>query len=260
MTEFATIDAQDTHAMGFTTTTVSNSHEEEFSTFELKYKTGVFINDLVAKATALNDLSTRTDAYLYELLQDCYESFLVINNPNSSIASAAQSQLKKYCDKHGIKSSKSSKLTTKLLNCVFQGADRSKISTYGYVLKYAVKQQVASGELAKEIKRAGGIQQIKKASFEESSEKLKITTANQLHKAQTSLGQTNMGTVEVSQATGAISNLKTGDQIVLIATVTADGKFVIRAATTEAHVINAAVLAVANPKAPEPAKATTETA
>ena len=260
MTEFATIDAQDTHAMGFTTTTVSNSHEEEFSTFELNYKTGMFIKDLVAKASEFNDLSTRTDAYLYELLQDCYESYLVINNPNSSIASAAQSRLNEYCDKHGIKHSKSSNLINLLLQCVFHRADRSKISTYGYVLKHAVKKQIAAGQLAKEIKLAGGIQQIKKASFAASIEKLKITAANQLHKAQTSLGQTNMGTVEVSQATGAISNLKTGDQIVLIATVTAEGKFVIRAATTEAHVINAAVLAVANPKTAEPAKETTETA
>lgn len=260
MTEFATIDAQDTHAMGFTENTVSNTHEEEFNTFELKYKTGMFINDLVAKASKFNDLSTRTDTYLYELLQDCYESFLVIDKPNSSIASAAQSQLNKYCSKNGIKNSKSSKLINKFLQCVFQGADRSKISTYGYVLKYAVKKQIATGQLAKEIKLAGGIQQIKKASFAEFAEKSKIKTATELNKAQSSLGQTNMGTVEVSQANGAISNLKTGDQVVLLATMTADGKFVISAATTEAHVVNAAVLAVAHPKATETAKETTQTA
>jgi hypothetical protein len=260
MTEFATIDAQDTHAMGFTENTVNITHEEEFNTFELKYKTGMYINDLVVKAAKVSNLSTRTDTYLYELLQDCYESFLVIDKPNSSIASEAQSQLNKYCSKNGIKNSKSSKLINKLLQCVFQGADRSKISTYGYVLKYAVKKQIAAGELAKEIKLAGGIQQIKKASFAEFAEKSKIKTATQLNKAQSSLCETNMGTIEVLQASRAMSAFKTGDQVVLIATVNDDGKFVIRAATTEEHVINTAVLAVAKPKTAQTAKAITETA
>ena len=260
MTEFATFDTLDTQVMGFTTTTVSNKNEEEFNTFELKYKTGVFISDLVAKATRFNDLSKRTDVYLYELLQDCYDSFLVINNPKSSIASAAQSQLNAYCNKQGIKHIKSSNLIKTLLQCVFQGADRSKISTYGYVLKYAVKQQTAAGELAKEIKRAGGIQQIKKASFAELVEKSKVTSASQLEKAQTALRQTNMGTIEVLQPSGGMNALKTGDQVVLIATVNDEGKFVIRAATTEEHVINTAVLAVAKPKTAEPAKVTTQSA
>lgn len=248
MTKFSTADAQFTQVMGVTGNTVGKSTEEVIEAKELKYRTEVFITELVAKASDFQDMSKRTDMYLYELLQDCYEVFVVIDKESSNIASTAQAVLDKYCTKHGITKGKSTKLLSKFMNCVFKGADRSKISTYSYVIKYAVTNQIASGQLANEIKKAGGIQKIKEASFIDVTAKTKATLENNLQLAQTKVSQSSMGVVEIPIAMGAVSNLNTGDQVVLVATINADRKFVIRAATNDARVIKSAVLATTKPK------------
>jgi hypothetical protein len=259
MTEIATIEAQEIHNMGFTANTPHNSKEETIEASELKYGTEVFITELANKANQFQDMSKRTDVYLYDLLQECYEDFSVISKASSNIASTAQTVLDKYCAKHGIKAGKDTKLLSKFMNCVFKGADRSKISTYSYVIKYAVKEKVAKGQLSNVIKKLGGIQKIKQASFTESIAKSKLTSASQLQKAQKSVGQTNLGTVEVPNAKAAISKLKTGDQVILIATISAERNFIIRAATAEESVISAALRAVTKSKKSETEKSTTET-
>jgi hypothetical protein len=57
-----------------------------------------------------------------------------------------------------------------------------------------------------------------------------------------------MGTVELPSAASAISKLSKGAQVVLIATINEERKFVIRGATSDENVIKAAVLALAKPK------------
>lgn len=242
MTEQTTIDTNNTQSLGFTTNTVGKSTEQVIEAKELKYRTDVFIKELVAKATEFQDMSKRTDMYLYELLQDCYEEYLVINKENSNIASAAQEQLDKYCAKHGIPKGKGTKVLNKFMNSVFKGADRSKISTYSYVIKYAEKQQIAVGQLANEIKKAGGIQKIKVASFNDVTAKSKATLESKLQEAQTKISQTSMGIVEIPLAMGAVSKLNTGDQVVLVASINAERKFIIRAAISDANVIKSAIL------------------
>lgn len=248
MTEFATIEAQDTQILSVTSNTLTAAPVTEDDDSYRKYSTGVFITELVAKASELQDMEKRTDAFLYGLLQDCYEDFQVLSKQNSNLASQAQASLAKYCEQKGIKFGKDAKLMGKFMNCVFYGADRSKISTYSYVIKYAVKQQVASGQLAAEIKRMGGIQKIKVASFVDVVAKTKANFDSKLQQAQTSVQQTNMGTVELPSAASAIGKLSKGAQVVLIATINEERKFVIRGATSDENVIKAAVLALAKPK------------
>ena len=79
-------------------------------------------------------------------------------------------------------------------------------------------------------------------------QKAKDKSAENLLKAQTEVEQTSMGVVDIPMAMGAISTLKTGAQVVLIASINADRKFVIRAATSEPSVIRSAVLAANKPK------------
>jgi hypothetical protein len=248
MTDNTTIDTQASLTMGFTANVIGTQQEEVIEAAELKFRTDVFIKDLVAKVAELNELAARTDAFLYDLLQDCYDTFVVINKPNSNIASVACDQLDKYCTKIGIKGSKDIKLLSKFMNSVFKGLDRSKISTYSYVIKYGVKNNVATGALAAEIKRKGGIQKIKEASFKDVATKTKATVEDNLKKAQTKVSQTSMGTVDIPMAIGAVSKLKAGEQVVLIATINPERKFVIQAATSDATAIKSAVLAAAKSK------------
>jgi hypothetical protein len=189
MTEFATIEAQDTQILSVTSNTLTAAPVTEDDDSYRKYSTGVFITELVAKASELQDMEKRTDAFLYGLLQDCYEDFQVLSKQNSNLASQAQASLAKYCEQKGIKFGKDAKLMGKFMNCVFYGADRSKISTYSYVIKYAVKQQIAKGQLAAEIKRMGGIQKIKVASFVDVvATSADLCTANKYGHSRTALG------------------------------------------------------------------------
>lgn len=245
MNEQTTIDTNNTQAIGFTTNTVSESTEQVIEAKELKYRTDVFITELVTKASEFQDMSKRTDMYLYELLQECYEAYSVINKEGSNIASTAQEVLDKYCDKHRITKGKGTQVLKKFMNCVFKGADRSRISTYSYVIKYAEKHQIAIGQLANEIKKAGGIQKIKEASFSDVTAKTKATLESKLQEAQTKISQTSMGVVEIPMAIGAVSKLNTGDQVVLVATINAERNFIIRAAISDANVIKSAVLSTA---------------
>lgn len=246
MTAFVTIEAQELQNLGFTANTVSESSAEDIDAWTLKYTTGLFIQELADKASEFQDMSKRTDAYLYSLLQECFEDFQILSQPSSNLASNAQAALDKHCKKNGIKFGAEAQLLGKFLKCIFVGADRSKISTYGYVLKFALKQNVAKGELANVIRAFGGIQKIKKASFVAISLKTKENTTKKLHAAQANLQRTVLGTVEVPLAKSAITKLKTGDSIVLIATIDNKRKFVIRALTSNESVINAAVLAASS--------------
>jgi bifunctional DNA-binding transcriptional regulator/antitoxin component of YhaV-PrlF toxin-antitoxin module len=243
MTDNTTIESQDTQIMGFTANTVGSPKEETFDLSEHKFRTDVFIKDLVTKASNFQDMSKRTDNYLYELLQDCYETFLVISKPNSNIAAVACDALEKYCTKRKIAGSKGTKLLSKFMNSVFQGADRSKISTYSYVIKYAIANEIAKGCLVDEIKNAGGIQKIKQASFKDVAAKTQMTVESNFQKAQTVVSVSTLGIVEIPNAIGAVSHLTEGDQVLLIATINKDRKFVIRAATSEERAIKLAIVA-----------------
>jgi hypothetical protein len=248
MTEFATIESQDSKAIGFTANTVTEPSVEAIDAWKRRYTSGLFIKELADKATEFQALSKRTDAYLYALLQDCYDDFQILNEPSSNLASNAKEALDKLCNKMDIKVTSETTLLIQFLKCVFFGADRSKISTYGSVIKYAIKQKIAKGTLAEEIERVGGIQKIKIASFSDAVQKAKDKSAENLLKAQTEVEQISMGVVDIPMAMGAISTLKTGAQVVLIASINADRKFVIRAATSEPSVIRSAVLAANKPK------------
>lgn len=245
MTEFATIQAQEVQNLGITSNTVTGPKVEHIEAQTLKYTTGLFIQELADKANEFQAMSKRTDAYLYALLQDCYDEFQVLSQPSSNLASSAQEALDKLCKKKGIKITKQTTLLGKFLKYVFQGADRSKISTYSYVIKYAIKQNIAKETLAGEIERVGGIQKIKEASFVEAASKAKIKAEKKLQSANAKVKSTNLGTVEVPLARDAISNLKSGDSIVLLATIDDKRKFVIRAATSQESVVKAAMLAAA---------------
>lgn len=248
MTEFATIESQDVQNLGTTTNTVTDPKVEIIDAWTLKYTSGLFIQELADKAIEFHSLSKRTDEYLYALLQDCYDEFQILNEPSSNLASNAKEALDKLCKKKGVKVSSETTLLMQFLKCVFIGADRSKISTYGAVIKYAIKQKIAKGMLAEEIQRVGGIQKIKIASFSDAVQKAKDKSADKLLKAQTEVEQTSMGVVDIPMAMGAVSTLKTGAQVVLIASINAERKFVIRAATSEPSVIRSAVLAANKPK------------
>jgi hypothetical protein len=248
MTDNTTIDTQAAQAMSFTANVVGKQQTEVIEAAELKFRSDMFIKDLVTKVAEFNELSARTDAFLYDLLQDCYDTFVVISNPSSNIASVACEQLDKYCTKHGITGGKDIKLLSKFMNSVFKGLDRSKISTYSYVIKYGIKNNVASGALAAEIKRMGGIQKIKEASFKDVAAKTKAKVEDNLQQAQTKVGKSSMGIVDIPNAIGAVSDLKSGEQVLLIAMINPERKFVIQAATSDATVIKSAVLAAAKPK------------
>lgn len=247
MTEQVTIQAADLEMVTFTANSLSKPDVETIEASELKYRTEVFITDLVAKANTFQDMAKRTDMYLYELLQDCYEAFVVISKEGSNIATKAQVVLDNYCSKQGIAKGKGTSLLGKFMNSVFKGADRSKISTYSYVIKYAVKHQVAKCQLVNEIVKVGGIQKIKEASFKDVAAKAKVKLESNLQEAQTKVSQTSMGVVDIPMALGAVSKLNTNDQVVLIASINAERKFVIRAATSDANVIKSALLAANKP-------------
>jgi hypothetical protein len=248
MTEFATIESQDVQNIGITTNTVSEPSAEIIDAWTLRYTTGKFIKELAEKAKKFQALSTRTDEYLYRLLQDCYDDFQILNEPSSNLASNANQILTNYCKTVGVKLGKDTQVLSRLLKCVFIGADRSKISTYSYVIKFGVKNKVAKGKLFEAIKLAGGIQKIKEASFSEISVKAKTKMEKNLQAALTNVLRTNLGTVDIPMAKSAISKLKSGASVVLVATIDDKRKFVIRAATSEDSVINAAVLAITNSK------------
>lgn len=248
MTENTTIDTQNALTMGFTTNIIGTQKKEVIEASELMFSTDKFIKNLVAKVAEFSDLASRTDAFLYELLQDCHDTFVVISKPNSNIATVACEQLDKYCSKNGITSGKDIKLLSKFMNSVFKGLDRSKISTYSYVIKYGIKNKVATGTLAAKIKEMGGIQKIKEASFKGVAAKTKAKVENNLQQAQTKVSKSSMGVVDIPMAIGAVSKLKTGDQVLLIAMMNPERKFVIQAATSDATVIKSAVLAAAKPK------------
>jgi hypothetical protein len=249
MTEFSTIDAQATDSMSFNANVVGKQQEEVIDIAEMRFRTDMFIKELVEKVAKFNDLSARTDNYLYDLLQDCYDTFVVISKPRSNIASVACEQLDNYCAKNSVSGGKDIKLLSKFMNSVFKGLDRSKISTYSYVIKYGVKHNITTGALAAEIKRMGGIQKIKEASFDDAVTNYKAKVDENFQKAQTIVSQTSMGVVDIPIAMGAVSKLSAGEQVVLIATINSERKFVIQAATSDATVIKSAVLAAAKPKA-----------
>lgn len=116
---------------------------------------------------------------LYEILQQCYQIAEAMAGSDKE-----HEDLKKlfltYCEASGYVFKDSTSLVQRVVRVVFCSADeadwnRSRISTYGRALSVLLDQKVSPDDFIEVVKKAGGIEEIKKqASAEESKDYVAI--------------------------------------------------------------------------------------
>lgn len=103
------------------------------------------------------DMSARSHAFLYRMLQNCYGLYLELTDMNDPYVVDKKQALNGLLEEQGIKNCAAKPLTYKIVRCVFGEMDRRRLSAYHRALNYIQRQQWELGELPGLIEQAGGL-------------------------------------------------------------------------------------------------------
>ena len=179
---------------------------------------------------------TNSNNELYKLLAECYASYLAMCT-NNARGKEMRGQLENYISENNLVFKKSTHSLVKIAKCVFGGTNKSRISTYGIVLRTALANNLKASELAAFIKSKGGVQEIKLAKSNTLTTKAKAEAVQKLV-AKKVLAEVTSENIALTLDAG-----KVGQQVVFIATQKANGRYVITAVTNSVGAVNTALAA-----------------
>ena len=194
------------------------------------------IEQLVVEHDAWKETAFRTsNEQLYVLLQKCYGIYKAMEG-TSPEAVALRNGLRDYINLKGHAFTKTTHTLTKIVKCVF-GTDRRRVSAYSIVLRSALAQRVSILDVAKFIRDAGGVEEIRLAKSPNAmSPKQKAQIAN------STVVVNNMGVISSPALSGLLNDAgKIGSNMVLIGTWQSDGSVVVRAVVESDTVLTAAL-------------------
>ena len=194
------------------------------------------IEQLVLEREVWQDNAFRTsNEQLYGLLQRCYGLYKAMCE-DSAEAKALREGLRSYIALKGHSFAPSTHTLTRIVKCVF-GSDRRRVSAYSIVLRSALAQGVGVMDVARFIRDAGGVEEVRlaKAPNAMSAKQKALVTSSVL-------AYKNMGVFSSAALSGSFNDVaKAGTQTVLIGVWQADGSVVVQAVVESATALNAAL-------------------
>ena len=191
------------------------------------------IEQLVLEREVWQENAFRTsNEQLYGLLQRCYGLYKAMCE-DSAEAKALREGLRTYIGLKGHVFSPSTHTLTRIVKCVF-GSDRRRVSAYSIVLRSALAQGVGVMDVARFIRDAGGVEEVRlaKAPNAMSAKQKALVTSSVLA----------MGVFSSAALSGSFNDVaKAGTQTVLIGVWQADGSVVVQAVVESATALNAAL-------------------
>lgn len=195
---------------------------------------------------ALNVAEARSNKFLFSILAKCYEKYISFLKQSEKEQKRIVNRIDAYMLDRNISVTGKTYALSKLLMCVFVGADAKKINSYYSAITYAQKQDCKPADFAQYVQDfEGGLTAMRLANA--ASKKAKtigqtvLTRDEKLVQAQQ---WANTRELAVFDSEVLAQNVDaTADQIVLIATPLSGGKYAVRAALSDKAVVNTALLA-----------------
>ena len=205
---------------------------------ELENEYGQYVHEL-------DVAQTRSNKFLISIIGKCYDKYDVLLKQSEKEQARIINRLDAYMIEREITVTGKTYILSKILMCVFVGADSKKINSYYSAMKYAQKLDCKQGEFAMLAERCGGLQAMRLANAaskkESSAVSVIVSRDEKLEQAQQ---WANAQELAVFDSEGLAQNVDaTASKIVLIATPLSGGKYAIHAALSDRPIVDAALLA-----------------
>jgi hypothetical protein len=176
---------------------------------------------------------------LYAILQDGYAYYEGIcrgGEPGKKL----KEELEAYCVKQIGKYNKDDHTLTSIVKCVFgyNANNRKRISGYSIALRAAAEAKQTSQNIAKFIKDAGGIEELRLAQA-----KSGMSTADKVEAAKAAVSNNKLATISDAAVTAKLDKGKHGELVVLIAEQLPNGELSVKAVIEKQSVVEAALTA-----------------
>lgn len=192
-----------------------------------------------------------------QIIGKCYVEYRQYKGQRSGEQKRIEGDLIEYMEQHGITCTPKTMISSKILMCVFVGADPKKINVYCKAFEYANKYMKADENFADFVIREGGLEEIRKKVAAEkkypSADKAPpLSREDKLENAFLSASKLNIAMFECSELSKVITP-EYADKLVLIVTQVKGGVYQVNAAVPNKGVIDAALLAFYKANAEEEA-------
>lgn len=193
----------------------------------------------------LNVAETRSNAFLIGIIGKCHDKYAVLLQQSVKEQARIMNRIDAYMLDKGIEVTAKTYALSKILMCVFVGADSKKINSYYAAIKYAQKRGCKVNGFAQLVKDTGGLQAMRlanAASKKESGATMTVLTRDE--KLVQAKQWANTRELAVFESEDLAQNVDaTANKIVLIATPLSGGKYAIHAGLSTCSVVDAALLA-----------------
>jgi hypothetical protein len=212
-----------------------------------KANAATMLTEMETQCKNWHAVDTKTTAELYSLLAECLRFCKLFEGTK------CDNVLKNFYKARNLKFKASAQFTTKVIHAVFGAVDRKRVSTYALVVNVLIRDNVAYNNVAVHITEKGGINAIKIAngSGKTAADKVKLAT-DFIKNTQLAVisGEQLVNAISVNVDSDSIDDTETttndasiNKTCVLIAEITVDGSFAVRAVVQKNTVINAALIA-----------------
>lgn len=214
-----------------------------------KANAATLLTEMETQCKNWHAVDKKTTAELYSLLAECLRFCKLFEGTD------CDKVLKNFYKARNLKFKATAQFTTKVIHAVFGGVDRKRVSTYALVVNTLIRDNITYNDVAAYITKNGGINAIKNTNGggKTAADKVKLATDF--------IKDTQLAVISGEQLVNAISvnvdcdsiddtetttndaNTNTNKTCVLIAEITVDGSFTVRAVVQKNTVINAALVA-----------------
>lgn len=176
-----------------------------------------------------------TNQHLYRLLTDCYSYADIMRVPDHG--ELYRAELDRFIAENEVPVTDEMDDLAKVLRCVFfdgvQFVDRRRISTYGIVIREAIKANKPPAQLQAFIEESGGIEEIRLSRTPSRNRERRDTPV-------TAIPSTELAQVQ-SEALITAAGARTGQQVLLVAELLPAGAFSIVGIVSERRIVRAAL-------------------
>lgn len=196
----------------------------------------------------------RQTAMLHGILQRTYSYVLKLDSKTESQELINQvDALHKETYPDDDKSKRRQKLS-KLVRCVFYGADDRLVNTYKTLLEFALKSKVDASEFSAFIEKHGGIQKAKLQAHANNQGNVLLTVDQMIEAFEKDCAALTYGDFSQDIPTRNFKEVKVGDTVVFLATKTSTQTFAIKSLIDSEGVVKAAKVCGYKQLHPKPKK------
>lgn len=188
----------------------------------------------------------RSNKFLFGMVGKCHDKYAQFLKQSEKEQKRIINRIDAYMLDRNINVTGKTYTLSKLLMCVFVGADAKKINSYYSAIAYAQKNGCLIGNFEQYVQECGGLQAMRLANAQ--SKKSTSASAQAVLSRDEKLAQAtqwaNAREITVFDSEVLAQNIDaTAGSIVLIATPLSGGKYVVRAGLSDKAVVDAALLA-----------------